>query len=458
MRSKEAAIGICGLFQWYMSRHRNYHYRLTVSELRDSYEPKLQFNVFTKLVGERWQALDPTEKEHRELIAQQQKETYHKTLAEYKKTPEYAAHHAYVTGWKLKDRQTKAGAIDGKHVPIDGKRRRIDDAAYDGTSLANDDYDDDDEDDDFDDNRPPDRLSALSSPKMTSTTVRGPVFQDRYGARSPLPSESQQHTKVLYTQERASIIDGNSLVRSPRDPRPVAAEPSVYNQSSMRLPSFRPINRHDNEDFFDARARNTYHQPTDPRPSHDLETRLERTRSAMVDGRPPESWAKQPFTLPPLERHMSHPSPSNLFLPPPSGLTTEKMQDGIPQSAARDQVSASVSASTYALGNAARRPSMLVEATSSSSAISALSALSARSGYQPSAADGRGPPAFREKNAVSDHYEPTGPSTAFRPLSPVDGRVDGIHSAYHHTRESNGRSPSSASRRMSSRSDLADSV
>jgi len=66
---------------------------------------ELSFSDMAKLVGERWQELDASEKEPCERKAQAMKEAYHIKLAEYKKTSEYAAYQQYLADFKARHKQ-----------------------------------------------------------------------------------------------------------------------------------------------------------------------------------------------------------------------------------------------------------------------------------------------------------------------------------------------------------------
>jgi len=71
-------------------------------ELRNK---ELSFSEMAKLVGERWQELDGSEKEPCERKAQAMKEAYHIKLADYKKTSEYASYQQYLADFKAKHKQ-----------------------------------------------------------------------------------------------------------------------------------------------------------------------------------------------------------------------------------------------------------------------------------------------------------------------------------------------------------------
>lgn len=79
-------------------------YVLFSNQMREVLKGKdLSFSEMAKLVGERWQELDAAEKEPCERKAQAMKEVYYLELAEYKKTPEYAAHQQYLAEFKARN-------------------------------------------------------------------------------------------------------------------------------------------------------------------------------------------------------------------------------------------------------------------------------------------------------------------------------------------------------------------
>jgi hypothetical protein len=67
----------------------------------------LSFIEIAKLVGERWQALAPAEKEPFETRALQAKERYSRELAEYRKTAEYRQYAQYLQEFKAKQAQSQ---------------------------------------------------------------------------------------------------------------------------------------------------------------------------------------------------------------------------------------------------------------------------------------------------------------------------------------------------------------
>lgn len=62
----------------------------------------LSFTEIAKVVGERWQVLPAEERESCESQANAAKEKYYAGLAEYKKTPQYAAYQQYLEDFKAK--------------------------------------------------------------------------------------------------------------------------------------------------------------------------------------------------------------------------------------------------------------------------------------------------------------------------------------------------------------------
>ena len=63
---------------------------------------ELSFTEIAKLVGERWQVLQPDVREGYEKQAAAAKEKYYAELAEYKKTPEYVQYQEYLADFKAK--------------------------------------------------------------------------------------------------------------------------------------------------------------------------------------------------------------------------------------------------------------------------------------------------------------------------------------------------------------------
>lgn len=68
----------------------------------------LSFTEIAKLVGENWQSLDQAERELYENQANAAKDKYRRSLAEYKKTPEYRRYAQYLQ--EFKDKQSKQGS------------------------------------------------------------------------------------------------------------------------------------------------------------------------------------------------------------------------------------------------------------------------------------------------------------------------------------------------------------
>jgi len=62
----------------------------------------LSFTEIAKLVGERWQSLDLSDKEPCERQAQEMKEKYYNELSEYKKTDQYGTYQKYLNEFKAK--------------------------------------------------------------------------------------------------------------------------------------------------------------------------------------------------------------------------------------------------------------------------------------------------------------------------------------------------------------------
>lgn len=84
---------------------------LDCAEMREDLKGQnLTFTEIAKLVGENWQSLDPAEKEAYESQANRAKEQYHRSLAEYKKTPEYRKYSQYLQDFKEKQMKQKKGS------------------------------------------------------------------------------------------------------------------------------------------------------------------------------------------------------------------------------------------------------------------------------------------------------------------------------------------------------------
>ena len=81
----------------------------------------LTFTEIAKLVGERWQKLEVSEKEHLESHVAALKEKYNVQLVEYKKTDQFRKYNQYLADFKAK--------YDN---PSDGKRPRLESHAFGG--------------------------------------------------------------------------------------------------------------------------------------------------------------------------------------------------------------------------------------------------------------------------------------------------------------------------------------
>jgi hypothetical protein len=81
-------------------------------EIKDD---NLSFTIIAKLVGDRWQKLDPVEKEPYESQAAAAKERYNVQLSAYKKTDAYKEYMQYLADFKAKH----AGPADGKRPKLD---------------------------------------------------------------------------------------------------------------------------------------------------------------------------------------------------------------------------------------------------------------------------------------------------------------------------------------------------
>ena len=97
----------------------------------DVKEQNLSFTQIAKLVGDRWQKLDPAGKEPFEAQANAAKEKYNIQLSTYKKTEAYRDYQQYLADFKTKhggnveqkrprlDPQSSGGSISGKSLELD---------------------------------------------------------------------------------------------------------------------------------------------------------------------------------------------------------------------------------------------------------------------------------------------------------------------------------------------------
>jgi hypothetical protein len=81
-----------------------------VAEIREELKGQdLSFTEIAKLVGERWQVLDPPIREAFEKQAATAKETYYAQMAEYKKTARYQEYQQYLADFKAKHAAPRIG-------------------------------------------------------------------------------------------------------------------------------------------------------------------------------------------------------------------------------------------------------------------------------------------------------------------------------------------------------------
>jgi hypothetical protein len=74
-----------------------------MAEMREQLKGQdLTFTEIAKVVGERWQVLEPELREQCERQANIAKENYYRQLAIYKKTPEYESYQKYLEDFKAK--------------------------------------------------------------------------------------------------------------------------------------------------------------------------------------------------------------------------------------------------------------------------------------------------------------------------------------------------------------------
>jgi hypothetical protein len=83
-----------------------------LTEVREELKgQELSFTEIAKLVGERWQVLDPAIREAFEKQAASAKERYYAQMAEYKKTPQYQEYQLYLADFKAKHATPRTGMI-----------------------------------------------------------------------------------------------------------------------------------------------------------------------------------------------------------------------------------------------------------------------------------------------------------------------------------------------------------
>ena len=83
---------------------------LTATEIREELKGQdLTFTEIAKLVGERWQVLNPPVREAYEKQAATAKEGYYAQMAEYKKTVQYQQYQQYLADFKAKHATPRAG-------------------------------------------------------------------------------------------------------------------------------------------------------------------------------------------------------------------------------------------------------------------------------------------------------------------------------------------------------------
>ena len=85
---------------------------LNHTEIREELKGQdLSFTEIAKLVGERWQVLDPGVREAFEKQAASAKEKYYAQMAEYKKTTQYQEYQQYLADFKAKHATPRAGEL-----------------------------------------------------------------------------------------------------------------------------------------------------------------------------------------------------------------------------------------------------------------------------------------------------------------------------------------------------------
>ncbi|PHH77375.1 hypothetical protein CDD82_3547 [Ophiocordyceps australis] len=98
-------------------------YVLFSNKMREDLKSQsLTFTEIAKLVGENWQSLPPAEKETYECQANAAKEKYHRDLAEYKKTSNFAKYAAYLHDFK--EKQAKQTRDSSKRPKLEPPRLR----------------------------------------------------------------------------------------------------------------------------------------------------------------------------------------------------------------------------------------------------------------------------------------------------------------------------------------------
>jgi hypothetical protein len=167
-------------------------------------DQNLSFTQIAKLVGDRWQKLDPAGKEPYELQASGAKEKYNAELSQYRKTDEYKEYMAYLADFKAKHGQpseakrpklepeSSGGSISTKSLEANQEGPGLGSSHFRGGSIG----------------------SSASSPFIGSTTQQtsssGSVPQrpQMPSSRSGSPPSVQQSRELF----RAGLMSGQSSV------------------------------------------------------------------------------------------------------------------------------------------------------------------------------------------------------------------------------------------------------
>ena len=87
-------------------------HNLMAAEIREELKgQELSFTEIAKLVGERWQVLNPEIREAYEEQASSAKEKYYAQMAEYKKTAQYQEYQQYLADFKAKHAAPRSGML-----------------------------------------------------------------------------------------------------------------------------------------------------------------------------------------------------------------------------------------------------------------------------------------------------------------------------------------------------------
>ena len=176
-------------------------------------DQNLSFTQIAKLVGDRWQKLDPNGKEPYEVSASAAKEKYNIQLSAYRKTDEYKEYMAYLADFKAKHGQTteakrpklepesSGGSISTKSLEAGQEGTILSSGHFRGGSIG----------------------SAASSPfiggstQPTSSSGSVPQRPQMPSSRSgspPSAQHSREHFRPGLISGHSSVSDDSATVRS----------------------------------------------------------------------------------------------------------------------------------------------------------------------------------------------------------------------------------------------------